>query len=209
MAQLFAALDAGDADAVAAVARARPEVLHEQLDGVTPIRGAAYRGRADLVDLLRSLGAVPDAFDAAAIGDVDRLRSLLDDDPDAATATSGDGFTALHLAAWFGQVAAAELLLAKGADPVAVATNGTGLQPLNSAAAGGTEVIAHLLLDRGADIEAAQHGGVRPLHSAAHRDDLAMVRLLLERGADPSATTDDGRSPADLATDPAVLALLP
>ena len=173
------------------------------------MRAAAYLGRRDLVALLLELGAVPDGFDAAAIGDVDRLKEALEADPSFASSCSGDGFSALHLAAWFGHVAVAELLLAKGADPTAVATNGTDLQPLNSAAAGGSEVIAHLLLDRGADIEAPQRGGVRPLHSAAHRNDRAMVQLLLDRGADPAAATDDGRTAADLATDPEVRALLP
>jgi ankyrin repeat protein len=180
-----------------------------QVDGISPLRAAAYAGHAELVEPLRSLGADLDVFDAAAVGDVDCLRQLLDQDPNAVAALAGDGFSALHLAAWFGQVGAAEVLLAKGADVEAVADNGTDLRPLHSAAAGGHTVIVHLLLDRGADIEAAQGGGVRAIHSAAHRDDVDMVRLLVERGADPSAATDDGRTPADLASDPEVLALLP
>lgn len=207
--ELFDAIARGDADTVATSIGASPGLVHEQLDGISPLRAAAYGGHPELVGPLRSLGAVPDLFDAAAIGDVDALRALLDDDPGAVSAVAGDGFSALHLAAWFGQVGAAEVLLAKGADIERVAENGTELRPLHSAAAGGHTVIVHLLLDRGADIEAAQGGGVRAIHSAAHRDDVAMVRLLVDRGADPSAATDDGRTPADLATDDAVLALLP
>lgn len=173
------------------------------------VRAASYRGHPDLAQLLVDLGAGLDVFDAAALGHLDRLRALLDEDASAVAAFADDGFSALHLAAWFGHPRAAELLLGRGADPEAIATNGTRLRPLHSAAAGGHAVIAHLLLDRGADIEAAQQAGIRPLHSAAHRDDLAMVGLLLERGADPAATTDDGRTARDLASDAAVLALLP
>ncbi|MCB0959358.1 MAG: ankyrin repeat domain-containing protein [Acidimicrobiales bacterium] len=186
-----------------------PGVLRAEPDGVSIVRLACYRGRAELGARLVELGAEVDPFDAAALGDVDRLRDLLDDDPDAATAEAADGFSALHLAAWFGRPRCAELLLARGADPEQVAGNGTDLRPLHSAAAAGQTVIAHLLLDRGADIEAPQQAGVRALHSAAHRDDAAMVALLLDRGADPAAATDDGRTARDLASDPAVLALLP
>ncbi|MEZ5139080.1 MAG: ankyrin repeat domain-containing protein [Acidimicrobiales bacterium] len=78
-------------------------------------------------------GRPADALDAAALGDVDRLRTLLDEAPDAATAEAADGFTALHLAAWFGRPRCAELLLARGADPERVAGNGTELRPLHSA----------------------------------------------------------------------------
>lgn len=207
--ELFRAIADGDRTAIDAILRADPALAGAQPAGVSAIRSALYAGHPELVADLRALGATPDVFDLAALGEAAALRDLLDEQPDLATAVAGDGFTALHLAAWFGHDKVAEVLLARGADPEAVATNGTGLRPLHSAAAAGHTVIAHLLLDRGADIEAVQDGGVRPLHSAAHRNDLAMVELLLGRGADPSATTDDGRTAHDLATDEAVLALLP
>lgn len=206
---VFEAIAEGDEDALARLLGDDPSLAGASVDGVSVLRRAAYVGRADLAPTLVALGARADAYDLAALGGADELRELLDEAPELAVQPGPDGFTALHLAAWFGHEKVAELLLARGADPEALATNGTELRPLHSAAAGGHPVIAHLLLDRGADIEAAQAGGVRALHSAAHRNDAAMVRLLLERGADPSATTDDGRTPRDLATDPEVLALLP
>jgi ankyrin repeat protein len=207
--QLFAAIEAGDATTLEAIVRDAPELAASERDGVTALRLAAYAGHAELAPVLVAAGVALDAFDAAALGDVDVLRGLLDDDADLVRAEAADGFSALHLSAWFGHARAAELLLARGSDPEHLATNGTLLRPLHSAAAGGHATIAHLLLDRGADIEAAQAGGVRPLHSAAHRGDVAMVALLLGRGADPAAATDDGRLPSDLASDPEVLALLP
>ncbi|MGN6694020.1 MAG: ankyrin repeat domain-containing protein [Aquihabitans sp.] len=207
--ELFEAIRRGDGDAVDEVLAAEPALVNAAHEGISPLRAAAYAGHPELLAPLRAAGAEPDAFDAAATGDVASLRDHLDLDPALATAHAGDGFTALHLAAWFGQVGAAELLLGRGADVEAVATNGTNLRPLHSAAAGGHEVIAHLLLDRGADVDAVQMGGVRPIHSAAHRNDVAMVRLLIGRGADPAAVTEDGRTPAGLTTDPAILALLP
>jgi ankyrin repeat protein len=206
---LFTAIAAGDADDIHRMLADEPSLASATRDGVTVLRAAVYAGHPELVDALAAQVADIDVFDAAAIGEADRLRELLDADADGARAFSPDGFTALHLAAFFGHAKAAELLLARGADPRALATNGTGLEPLNSAAAGGHEAIAHLLLDRGADVDAATQGGFRPLHAAANRGDAAMVALLLGRGADPASATDDGRTAADLTTDPDVRALLP
>lgn len=210
-AALFEAIDQGDPIAVDEILIADPSLASSDREGVSPLRAAAYAGHPELAEPLERRGADADMFDAAALGDVERLRSLLDDDSgtELAGAVAGDGFSALHLAAWFGHPKAAELLLARGADPAEVATNGTELQPLHSAAAAGHLIIAHLLLDRGADIDACQAGAITALHSAAHRDDKEMVSLLLGRGADPTAATADGRTAADLAKNPEVLALLP
>ena len=75
-----------------------------------------------------------DVFDAATLGDIDRLRDLLDIDPDLVKAHGTDGFTALHLASSFGRDKAAELLLARGADAQVIAANDSHQAPLNSAA---------------------------------------------------------------------------
>jgi ankyrin repeat protein len=206
---LFTAISAGDAADIERMLADEPSLASATRDGVTALRAAVYAGHPELVSALAARTVDIDAFDASAIGDVDRLRDLLDADGDLVRAYSPDGFTSLHLAAFFGHPKVAELLLSRGADPRAVATNGTGLEPLNSAAAGGQEVIAHLLLDRGADVDATTQGGFRPLHAAANRGDASMVALLLGRGADPASATDDGRTPADLTDDPAVRALLP
>lgn len=155
------------------------------------------------------MGTRDELFSAIAGGDVDRMRALLDDDPTLATAVDHYGFSALHQAAWTGEPKAAELLLARGADPRCGSDDGTALQPINSAAAGGHPAVVHLLLDRGAEVDEAQPGGFTPLHVAAARNDAAMVALLLGRGADPTLATDDGRTAADLTTDDAVRALLP
>lgn len=207
---LFDAIDQGDPIAVDQILVADPSLATADREGVSPLRAAAYAGHPELAEPLWRRGADADVFDAAALGNVDCLRSLLDrDDRTDLTSAAGDGFTALHLAAWFGHPKAAELLLARGADPSAVATNGTELQPLHTAAAAGHVVIAHLLLDRGADVDARQAGAITALHSAAQRNDSTMVAALLGRGGDPAAVTADGRTAADLASDPQVLALLP
>ncbi len=206
---VFSAIAAGDASGVGQLLDADPALATATAEGVSVLRATAYAGHPELGAALLARGLVPDGFDAAALGDVDRLRDLIEADPNLVSAHSPDGFAALHLAAWFGHDKVVELLLNKGADPEAVTANGLGIAPLNSAAAGGHTVIAHLLLDRGADVDVAQQGGITSLHAAAVRDDVSMVALLLGRGADPALVTDDGRTAADLTTDPSIRALLP
>ncbi len=157
---------------------------------------------------LRAQGADLDVFDAATLGDAERLRVLLDEDASRVNATTREGYTALHLAAWSGQPKAVEVLLARGADPRATADE-AGVRPLNSAAAGGDPVVVHLLLDRGAGVDEVQDRDITPLHVAAGRNDLRMVDLLLGRGADPSLRTVSGRTAADFTTDQAIRDLLP
>lgn len=167
--------------------------------GVSLVLQARYRGRLDAVDAVLAAGPPIDVFDAAGLGRAERLRALLDDDPALATAVSGDGFTALHLAAFFGHADAARLLLDAGADPAAVAANPMAVQPLHSAAAGRHGDVAALLLERGAPAGARQQGGFTPLHAAAQHGDDDLVDRLLAAGADAAAATDDGRTAADLA----------
>ncbi len=85
--------------------------------GHTPVLIAQYHHQPDAVAVL--LGAEPDLdiFDAASVGRTARVAEWLEQDPALLEARSGDGFSPLGLAAFFGQVETVELLLARGADP--------------------------------------------------------------------------------------------
>lgn len=205
---LVAAVAAGDEGTARELVAAHPELARVRARGASLLRAAAYAGMRALVADLLEAAVDLDVFDAAAVDDTEALQRLLDADPSARDDWSEDGFTPLHLAAFFGQVKATELLLNRGASADVVSRNPMAVRPLNSAAAGSHEVVAHLLLDHGADADAAMAGGYRPLHAAAHNGQTSMVRLLLERGADPHARTDGGETARDVASDPATLALL-
>ena len=158
---------------------------------------ALYRGDGEAVDA--KLAESPDLtiFEAAAVGDLKRVHELLLLEGGFVDLWSPDGFTALHLAAFFGHEDVAAELLRRGADPNAVARNPMRVQPLHSAAAGDHTSICRLLLDRGADPNARQEGGFRPLHAAAQSGNDELYDLLVERGADQEGATDDGRTAAD------------
>jgi ankyrin repeat protein len=150
---------------------------------VSPLLQAKYRG--DDAEAERLLAANPelDVFEASAFGWLDRLRELLVEDLDRAREYSPDGFTALHLAAFFGQPEAARTLLDAGADPHAVARNSMRVQPLHSAVAARNLEAAHLLLDAGADPNVSQQDEFTPLDGAIQNEDVAMEQLLRDHGA--------------------------
>lgn len=209
LAELEGAIDADDAAAVRALLDASPTLASARdAAGVSLLMRAVYRGKLSAAATLRAARTSLDIAESAALGADDVLAAALQQ-PDAAATRASDGFTPLHLAAFFGHTQAATLLLAAGADANAVAANPSRVRPLHSAAAGQHSAICALLLDHGAAVDARQHGGFTALHAAAQHRDPALMRLLLAHGANPALATDDGRTARDLtAGDAAVLALL-
>lgn len=199
-AELFDAIEAGDVERVQTILASEPALaLRRDGEGVSALMRARYRFDRAMVDAVRA--AVPefDVFEAASFGDLDRLTQLVEEDPSLANARSGDGFTALHLPAFFGQVEAVRLLLERGAE---VDARGTGWMigtALHSAVSGRHPDAARALLEAGADPNARQAEGWTPLHSAVANADATTARLLLAHRADATATNEGGRSVLDLA----------
>jgi ankyrin repeat protein len=200
--ELLQAVTSGDAERVRELLASAPDLAAARDDdGISAVRLARYRDRHGLVALLLAAGPELDVFDAAAVGRTERVRELVEADPALARARAGDGFTALHLAEFFGHDQAARALVEAGADVDALADNDLRVMPLGSAAAAGHAEVAELLLAHGARADEAYIGGVTPLHGAAQNGDLRLVDLLLANGADPGRAADDGRTAAAAARD--------
>jgi ankyrin repeat protein len=196
---LFEAIAAGDTTAADALLAADPALgTARHSTGATPVLYALYHRRPDLARHLAAHLTTLSLAEAAALDEVERVGELLDGGA-AVDARTPDGFTALHLAAFFGAPRAAGLLLRRGADAGAVADNPMRVQPLNSAAAGRHHEIVAALIAAGADVNAQQESGYTPLLAAAGLGDAELARLLLAAGADPGLAKDDGVGPAELA----------
>ncbi|HEU4328340.1 MAG TPA: ankyrin repeat domain-containing protein [Roseiflexaceae bacterium] len=167
--------------------------------GTTAVLLALYHGHSVLARSLAARRADLDIFEAAALGALEQARDLVDANPALAGAYAEDGFYPLGLAAFFGQPAMVELLLARGAPVGAVSRNGMQVMPLHAAVAARDLESARLLLAHGADARATQADGFTPLHGAAQNGQLELVELLLDHGADPAARTAGGQTPLDLA----------
>jgi len=196
---LFDAIAAGDADTALALLAAEPAAgRRRHASGPTPVLFALYHHQSALARALADRIGPLDLAEAAALDDLGRVTEVLD----AGGAVDGrtpDGFTPLHLAAFFGAPRVAALLLARGADVAAVADNPMRIQALHAAAAGRHLAIATTLLAAGADPDARQQSGYTPLMAAAGNGDADLVAALLAAGADPGLANDSGARAADIA----------
>jgi len=122
--------------------------------------------------------------DAAMRRDGAEVQRLLQSGADVKAAQT-DGATALHWAAYHGDVALAELLLKAGAD-VATA-NRNGSTPMWLAASQGDAKMVAALLANGANANEELPLGRRPLMLAARSGSVDAVRALLEHGAEANA----------------------
>jgi ankyrin repeat protein len=207
--ELFSAIRSGELAVVDRLLSERPYLAGaSDPAGVTAVTVAAYHGQSAILERILATGPDLDRFEAAIVGDLGRLAELLDEaDAGPIDERSGDGFTTLHLAAFFGRLRVAQELLDRGADPNAWASGALRVQPLHSAIAASRQAVARLLVERGADVSAAQDGGITPLHEAAANGLGDLAELLIQRGANPAALTQDILTPADLAERAGHLAL--
>lgn len=193
---LFEAVVAGDAQRVQALLAGDPSLsASRDASGVSAILTARYHGRMEIVALLCAAHADLDIFEASALGRASRVREIIEADPSLLAARSADGFTPLHLAAYFGDEETVAALIDRQADVNAVSGNPMSLTPLHSAAVRGARGIVERLLAAGASVNARQQGGWTPLHAAAHIGDVELIAILLAGGADIAATSDDKLTP--------------
>ncbi|MBV9762967.1 MAG: ankyrin repeat domain-containing protein [Acidobacteriaceae bacterium] len=190
----------GDLDGIRAAIAENPELLNATNDsGQSAFLLAKYYGQEDTASYLLSLKPELDIFNACVAGWTSAVLDEVDRSPHVLQAHSSDGWTPLHLAAFFGRLDLADALLDRGAEVNARSTNGAKNTPLHAAAAGGRTNVVELLLRRGADGNARQEGGFTALHSAAQAGNREMVAVLLAHSADVNARAGNNQSPLDLA----------
>jgi ankyrin repeat protein len=202
--ELIALATQGDEEAALAELRRAPRrVVVRGAGGVSLICLAVYRRRLRLAAALAESRDDLDVFEASCLGNVERVRAILVDDPGAASGVSPDGFSPAGYAAFFGHLPVLREVVRAGGDVDVASANAMRVRPLHSAAASVDPALAvelsRVVLEQGADPNARQQAGYTALHEAANKGNLALIELLLAHGADPLATNDDQLTPADLA----------
>ena len=160
---------------------------------------AKYYGQAEIASYLLSLEPDLDLYECCATGNLAGINRILNLEPALLESHSPDGWTPLHLAAFFGQPFVAESLIDRGAQVDARSTNRMVNTPLHAAAAGGHTALVELLLKHGADVNARQQGGWTALHGAAQSGRQQMAEVLLAHAADTQVRAENHQTPLDLA----------
>uniref|UniRef100_A0A671M3H9 Ankyrin-3-like n=1 Tax=Sinocyclocheilus anshuiensis TaxID=1608454 RepID=A0A671M3H9_9TELE len=178
-------------------------------DGFTPLAVALQQGHDQVVSLLlendtKGKVRLPALHIAARKDDTKSAALLLQNDHNAdveskmmVNRTTESGFTPLHIAAHYGNINVATLLLNRGAAVDFMARN--DITPLHVAAKRGNGNMVKLLLDRGAKIDAKTKDGLTPLHCGARSGHEQVVEMLLDRGAPILSKTKNGLSPLHMA----------
>ncbi|XP_067373253.1 ankyrin-3-like isoform X19 [Channa argus] len=179
-------------------------------DGFTPLAVALQQGHDQVVSLLlendtKGKVRLPALHIAARKDDTKAAALLLQNDHNAdveskmmVNRTTESGFTPLHIAAHYGNINVATLLLNRGAAVDFMARN--DITPLHVAGKRGNSTMVKLLLDRGAKIDAKTKDGLTPLHCGARSGHEKVVEILLDRGAPILSKTKNGLSPLHMAT---------
>lgn len=199
---LMEAIRSGNKTGLEALLREEPELLQFAApNGSSVVLLAAYYGHAELVEVFVRHGAKLDVFEASATGDLERVRTLVNENAELVNAFAADGFFPLGLAAFFGYRTIVEFLLKNGAEVNTAARNAQRVTALHGGVARRDVEIVKVLLERGADANAKQERRFEPLHDAAANGNLALVQLLVKHGARVDAKADDGKTPGDMAVE--------
>lgn len=137
-----------------------------------------------------------DAFDIARKGNVEQAKELIKKNPKAFADANADGYSALILACYHGNLEMAKFLIDNKADINGSSKMGT---PLMAAAVKKDLPIVKLLLEKKADPNIADTNGTTALMYATMFKSYDIVRLLIAAKANPDFKDNNGKSSLDYA----------
>ncbi|MGA2541649.1 MAG: ankyrin repeat domain-containing protein [Verrucomicrobiota bacterium] len=158
------------------------QVLHDQGDALRALMDQARQGVA--ANAPAGGSAVENSATTAEDEEVRKIREMVRNSPDLIN-TPNDGVTPLQQSVLNGNIAAAELLLANGANVNGISSRGE--TPLSMAAKTGNKAMIELLLAKGADVNAGM-----PLYNAVVKGFKTAAEVLIAHKADPNMRRSDG-----------------
>lgn len=204
MQEIFQAIAGGQKSKVIGLLKRDPTLFQSLTEeGITPVLFSIYYGKSDLSKEIFELSPNRNLFEAAALGDLEETKKLIREFPEEINSLSKDGWSALHLASYFGHLEIVRSLIDAGADLSLTSKSkmSYGNSALHSAIATGRKPVVELLLEKGADVNAIQDPGkITPLHIAASRPgSLEIIHILLKKGADKKSMSSEDQTPYEIA----------
>jgi ankyrin repeat protein len=140
----------------------------------TPVEAATQMGNRAIIDYLVSRGAPVDFFTSLALAQLEKVGTELRAKPELAQARGVHDLPVLYFAAIGGSVAAADLLIAAGAE---VNAKAEAAAPIHGAVMGGSREMVRFLIESGADPSLPDYKGrdARSLATEMGRNDLASL----------------------------------
>ncbi len=170
----------GDFNRVKELLDAHPEILNADASWhETAIEAAAQTANRDVMDFLLARGAPMSICTAAALGRIDLVRRMLDEDPALVHATGAHGIPLIYHAALAGDLEIVRLLVERGAQ-----AGGEGpASALEGAVQRDDSDIAAFLIAHGANVNAKNYEGKSMLTLARELGNTEVVNLLAQNGA--------------------------
>ena len=134
---------------------------------------------------------------ASKQGNIEKLKTILSENPGLLDAEDSKGFTPVHSAVVGGKEDVVKFLIDKGAD--LNIRNKNGLTPVFTAIDRGRNNIAKVLIENGADINIKGYRGSTLLHMAARGGDSGLAQVLLDKGAKINVRDSRGNTPLHMA----------
>ena len=205
----FAALQSRDLAAVEKMLAAEPSLASaKDAKGVSAVARALHASTGEgflprrenrVLDAVLARKPQLSGWDVFSVGTAEQVRAALAADASVLRARAGNGWTALHYAAFADNAAAAAALLGAGAEVDARAKNKFDNTPLQVGMLSQAREAARVLLALGANPNLKMSEGFTALHEAAANGDVPSIEILLAAGADQKLLSPDGKSPLDLA----------
>lgn len=129
---------------------------------------------------------------AASKGDMEKVKELLNKDPELVNSKDDNGSRPIHYASLRGHKNIAELLITRGAD--VNARDQYLSSPLHLAARGGHQEVVDLLIRNGGYTEHKNNLGMTPLYFACLEGRNNIAALLIAKGADINTKRSDGET---------------
>jgi ankyrin repeat protein len=198
--RLFALAEADDAAALSKALDGIDMARIHNDGGESLFRFCLFHNHPKCAEMLKARGGFA-LQDAALAGDAAQIETLLKAAPWAVDTLSPDGWTALHLAGFFGNDAAVLKLLDLGANARIIGRAFEQNLAVHAACAGGRlgrAAFARLVAATG-DPDAMQKQGYTALMIAAGNGFVDAVDVLLAAGANRALKQAEGKTAADFA----------